>query len=127
MTPKTKQEALRLIEALKAKIDELPDKARPVTEGWKTTVHDGAAHLMRYTSNTQSHGSYPVAGIRENGLEIRPHASHILDGIAHDDKGRIKVVGYVCAEDLKERFKKHHKGMFFSRDHVIRAIDKLAG
>jgi hypothetical protein len=44
-----------------------------------------------------------VACIGSDGISMVTHARPVLDGIAHDDKGRIKVVGYVNAEELKER------------------------
>lgn len=59
--------------------------------------------------------------------------SRHLDGIAHDSKGRIKVVGYVNAEELRERLMKRtlvNAAPYYTMvttDDVHAIIDELAG
>lgn len=120
MTPKTKQEALRLIDELKAKIDELPDEGRPVTEGWEII----APGVLCRADQGGLH--YTVATAKRNGLFLSRLAHPALDGIDHDDKGRIKVVGYVNAEELEEGLKA--SGFYrISSPSLFKVIDELEG
>jgi len=119
MKPKTKQEAQRLINELQSVIDELPDEGRGVSEGWSVSTGEFMRRSMydRFTD-------FCIAEVRSNGLRICTDATDALDGIAHDSKGRIKVVGYVNAEELKEEF--YHMGAI-PNGAITNLIDELTG
>jgi len=122
MKPKTKQEAQRLINELRSVIDELPDEGRSVDEGW--WIAGGS--VTRYEKSGIE--AYEIAFVNAEGLAIAEYAGDALDGIAHDDKGRIKVVGYVNAEELKESLvDPKDPCAAISVGTVITLIDRLTG
>lgn len=125
MKPKTKQEAQRLINELRSVIDELPDEGRCVVDGWMAS----SSGYLRRTTTSGFQAYCRIATVEPRGLVLSTHAQLALDGIAHDSKGRIKVVGYVNAEELKERLpdalssRTSHISLVYLRE----LIDELTG
>ena len=93
---KTKSEIDREIDRLITLRETLPEATRKVTEGW---LFRGGL-LKRWNASNDYICS--VTNITERGLRICTHGKCGLDGIAHDDSGRIKVIGYVNVEDLEK-------------------------
>lgn len=129
--PKTKQEAQRLIKELQEVIDDLPDEGRAVGAGFKLANAGPSITLWRDNAPELAHspGGAPIVLVNRDGLKIVEGATHALDGIAHDEKGRIKVVGYVNAEDLKIEINKEPNMPFVSPSarRIGQIIDKLKG
>lgn len=101
-----KQEAIRRLDALEAEAKKLREiinapEARPIAEGWEITRLKTALDFSR----SDKGGQWIIARVDKHGLTPIAGAGKSLDGIAHDPEGRIKVVGYVNAEDLKKRLR----------------------
>lgn len=134
MTPKTKQDVDREIERLRKLRHELPDAVRPVTQGWMfvpSMLYDTApskehSKLQRINREVPT-TLYLIATIDGSGIELQPRCESALDGIAHDSKGRIKVVGYVPVDLLKERIEAVRPHREALHGMLWDIIDELAG
>jgi len=115
------QEFIALIQEAKRLREQA--KGRPLAEGWKMRNY-GALTFTRPEQN----GEYDVDvfEVVTSGLRILHTAAPALDGIAHDDKGRIKVVGYCNAEDIRLLMEESGYDMV-GNSRLFEIIDELVG
>jgi len=125
----TREEKLRRADELEAEAKRLREEAkrRCSATGWSFgwSLHYGMESVWMDRLSRNMVSQRKIISINDAGVKVRPGAEGHLDGIAHDDKGRIKVVGYVNAEDLKARFPVDLAQ--YSGNLVRTIIDELAG